>query len=140
MSNVSEIMEQDIISINGNDSIQEALDVFRTIKIRHIPVMTYGILVGIISHSDIFNIDRIKRLLNEEPIDEDLDDSYLGNLKVQDLMISDPVTIASTEEVKTASSIFANSQFHALPVMEDNKLVGIVTSTDVIRYYLKEGS
>ncbi len=53
-------------------------------------------------------------------------------------MQKDPVTIAENATVKDAAEILAKGEFHSVPVVSGAKLVGLVTSTDLIKYLLAQ--
>ena len=131
---VSNIMEKDVITVNIDDSIKDVMQVFSQIKIRHIPVVTGDTLVGIISYSDISRLNMND--LEEE--DSEVIDPALGDISVNQLMKKSPITIRKNNSILEVAEIFANSQFHALPVTDNNSLVGIVTTTDLIRYMIKK--
>ena len=53
-------------------------------------------------------------------------------------MIKEVVTINSETTIKEATQILADREFHALPIVDDGILLGIVTTTDLLNYYLKQ--
>ncbi len=63
-------------------------------------------------------------------LDAVLDHTY----KIHDVMTSNPESIASSETIREAARILGSQKFHALPVVEDEKLVGLITSTDLINF------
>ncbi len=63
-----------------------------------------------------------------------LDHTY----KLADVMKKDPTTISVSGTVRDAAQILANADFHSLPVVDGRKLVGLVTSTDLIRYLVEQ--
>jgi CBS domain-containing protein len=54
------------------------------------------------------------------------------------VMVSNPVTVKSMQTIKEVAEILASREFHALPVIDGTKLVGIVTTTDLIKYLLEQ--
>lgn len=128
---VSDIMETDIISINFDDTLKDAANVFENIKIRHIPVVSGETLLGIVSKSDVSRMKQFCQLLesgNQALLDE------LENKRVKSLMRK-PITINANDTVEKAIELFTQNHFHALPVMNDGSMVGIVTSTDILRHF-----
>ena len=132
---VSKIMTTELVQLNVGDDLYKAERLFNKHKIRHIPVLDGRKIVGIVSLTDLM------RISYADVIDEDDDtvESVVYNMfKLPQVMTRVPETVASDTTIKEAASILATREFHALPVVDNEELVGIVTTTDVIRYYLKE--
>ncbi|MCV9386956.1 CBS domain-containing protein [Reichenbachiella ulvae] len=127
-------MSKDLITVDLTDPIQEVMNVFEQIRIKHVPVMANGTLVGIISQSDVSRLSFGSKLMDDQT---ETDTSILEMISVNQVMKPNPVTIGVTHSIKEAAEIFTRSTFHALPVTENNELVGIVTTTDLIKYMLK---
>ncbi|WP_221406461.1 CBS domain-containing protein [Reichenbachiella sp. 5M10] len=125
-------MTRDVITVDASDTIREVFNVFAQIKIRHVPVLEDRALVGIISHSDIAG-------LSQDASDTDFSkvDSLLDVMTVKQLMKGNPVTLPVHHTIKQAADIFLQGHFHALPVTDHNELVGIVTTTDLIKYMIR---
>ncbi len=58
-------------------------------------------------------------------------------LTINEVMKADPVSVDSTSTIKEAAEIFSKNEFHALPVLHDGHLSGIITTTDIIKALLK---
>ncbi|MFY0651184.1 MAG: CBS domain-containing protein [Cyclobacteriaceae bacterium] len=132
---VSKIMTEDVITVDINDSLQEVNNVFRQVKIRHIPVMAQNTLIGIISQTDILRIS-FGSSFGEDQLDAD--EAIFDMLSVNQVMKHSPVTVSADQTILGAAKIFANNEFHALPVTRDNELVGILTTTDILKYFIEE--
>lgn len=132
---VKEIMTKNIKSISLHDgSIQKAKEMMEQNEIRHLPVTRGNDLAGIISLTDILRISYGANYGQEAAVDKSIFDS----LNLENVMIHNPVTIDSETTIKEAAEILANNQFHALPVTQDSTIKGIVTSTDLINYLIKQ--
>ena len=57
---------------------------------------------------------------------------------IEQVMVKNVVSVSSNTSIKEVAEIFATKEFHALPVVDDDVLVGIVTTTDLIKYLLKQ--
>jgi CBS domain-containing protein len=57
---------------------------------------------------------------------------------IKQVMKKHIVTVSTSNSIKEVAEILASKEFHALPVVDNNKLVGIVTTTDLIKYLLKQ--
>ncbi|WP_109830561.1 CBS domain-containing protein [Reichenbachiella versicolor] len=130
---VSTIMVIDLITVEVTDSLKDVANVFGNIKIRHIPVMAGDTLVGIVSQSDVARMKHFCQVL--ESGDRELFDE-LNAVSVKSLMKT-PKTISKDQSIRELVEILAVNHFHALPVVHDHRLVGIVTSTDIMKYALK---
>lgn len=131
---VSKIMTKEVASVQEQDKLVDAVDVFRQKKIRHLPVMHGNQVSGIISATDINRLTFGSLFDNQEGADE----AVLEMLSIPQVMTSKPRTIGSEDSIKDVAEIFAKEQFHALPVVDGEELKGIVTTTDVIRYMLDQ--
>jgi acetoin utilization protein AcuB len=122
---VSTIMTRDLITINQDETLATVASIFSKRRIHHLPVVEDGLLIGLITTFDLFKLSKTK-------------DEY-ANVKVKDIMTRKLATLEPDSKVGTACEIFLENLFHALPVTENGKLLGIVTSFDVLRYvHLKE--
>lgn len=134
---VSTIMTSHVLSVGVKDDLRQVKDLISKHKIRHVPVVKDKKLVGIVSSTDI---DRLafSNLYDDQ---EDADDAVFEMLSISQIMTHKPKVVKKTDSIKTVAEMFASSEFHALPVVseqDESKLVGIVTTTDVIRYMLKQ--
>ena len=95
------------------------------------PVVSGEQLVGIISWSDLLRVS-FGEFGNQDgrQLDAILDHTY----SVTGLMSTNPTSIEVSGTVRDAARILAEGNFHALPVVDGGKLVGIVTSTDLIKF------
>jgi len=130
---VSTIMTANVIKLNVTDSLAKAEKLFKEKKIRHIPVMNGTKIIGMLSFTDLLKIS-IADTLNEN--EEVIDVSVYDVFTIQQVMAKNLVCIAPETTIKEAAEILATREFHALPVTKDDNLVGILTTTDLIRYLL----
>lgn len=133
---VSDIMVTDLITVTLEDNLKEVANVFDNIKIRHAPVVSGDTLLGMVSKSDVARMKQFCQVLDSgsRALFEELE-----AVSVKALM-KKPITIGSSGTIREAADIFLKNHFHALPVVDGTQLVGIVTSTDIIKYYAtKEG-
>ena len=90
-------------------------------------------IIGMLSFTDLLKIS-IADTLNEN--EEVIDVSVYDVFTIQQVMAKNLVCIAPETTIKEAAEILATREFHALPVTKDDNLVGILTTTDLIRYLL----
>lgn len=104
---------------------------FEACEIHHIPVVSGEDLVGIVSWTDLVRISFGSAGFSSG---KDLDALLDHNYKLEDVMIREPTSIEVSGTVRQAAKILGSENFHSLPVVDGKKLVGIVTSTDLINY------
>ncbi len=132
---VSEIMTKDIITLNSNDSLETAERLFKSNHIRHIPVVSGDAIKGMLSYTDLLRIS----FADAVDIDEKNVDTIVYNMfTIEQVMAKSLVCVTSNTIIKEVAEILSKKEFHALPVVDDNKLVGIVTTTDLINYLLDQ--
>lgn len=131
---VSHIMTEGVLTVAHNDKLAKALEIIRQNNIRHLPVMNGNAVIGMISRTDLNRLTFGALFENQDGADE----SVLEMLSITQVMTSKPRTVRSDESIKDVAEIFATEEFHALPVVDDHELKGIVTTTDVIQYLLDQ--
>ena len=135
MSPVSTLMSTDLITVKGNDSINVVRNLFETKNIHHLPVVSYGRLIGIVSLQDYLTF------LHGRPANPGkraLDDERLRTWLVSEIMTTNVATLSSHDPIRTAVDIFQLNRFHALPIADDDRLVGIITTHDLIDLMARE--
>lgn len=134
---VSTIMTKTIHAVQVKDNITNALEIVRKHGVRHVPVLKGKQLVGIISKTDINRLSFSGMFEGEE----DADEAVFDMLTIAQVMTAKPRVVKASDTIYDTAKILSQEEFHALPVVDDNdnsKLVGIVTTTDVIRYMLEQ--
>lgn len=117
---VKEIMTRDVISISPKYSIKESVNVMTENGIGSLPIVDKeGKLVGIVTERD-FALALAGSLSNET---------------VGDIMVKDVITTTLGTPIESCSKIMVRNNLRRIPVVEEDKLVGIVTSTDIIRFF-----
>ncbi|MCC7028086.1 MAG: CBS domain-containing protein [Saprospiraceae bacterium] len=122
---VASIMTRELITVNQDDSLQKVKDILINNRIHHVPVVDGTKLVGLVTTYDLFK-------LNVEHKD-------YPNTRVGNVMTKRIATVESNFHIGTAAEVFMEHLFHAIPVVDNGELVGIVTSFDILKYeYQKE--
>lgn len=124
-------MAKQLITLDPADPIREAKEIFDKHNIHHIPVVRYKNIVGLLSKTDF------DRFLHLSPKGADngaelLENTRLDTWKVRDIMTEKLAKVDSKEPIRTALDLFRLNRFHALPVVDNDELVGIVTTFDII--------
>ena len=132
---VSVIMTKNIIKLNLSDELTKAEALFKKHKIRHIPVVNEYKIVGLLSYTDLLRVSYV------DPVDEEVEnvESIVFNMfTVSQVMAKDIIVISPETTIEEAAEILSKNEFHALPVCENEALVGIVTTTDLIKYLVEQ--
>lgn len=132
---ISMIMTQNVITLNRDDNLEKAERLFKDHNIRHIPVVQDDIIIGMLSYSDLL------RLSFADVIDTDnnaADVMVYNMFTIDQVMKKKIVSVSPSSSIKEVAEILAQKEFHALPVVNNNQLIGIVTTTDLINYLLKQ--
>ena len=132
---VSTIMTKNIIKLTISDDLNKAESLFKHHKIRHIPVMKGATIIGMLSYTDLLRIS-FADAIDED--DVDVDTTVYNMFTVEQVMAKKLITISPETTIKEAAEILATNEFHALPVCEGHLLVGIVTTTDLIKYLIDQ--
>jgi acetoin utilization protein AcuB len=132
---VSKLMSRKLITVTPDDSVERAVQLLRQRGVRHLLVLKDGRLVGIVSDRDLKRaLDpakvRKRKLLN------------LGGLffllepfLIREIMSRDVVSIDPNATAQMAASLMLEMKFGALPVVKNNRLLGIITETDLLKYF-----
>ena len=125
---INRIMTTDPITVGPQESVAYAKSILDSKDIHHLPVTEDGVLVGILTSSDLLKLDIFKGKA-----------AALAAIKVEQVMEAEPVTLDVFADLIDVAAKLSDGSFHALPVVEaDNVLVGIVTSTDLINHVLMQ--
>lgn len=130
---VKDVMTKKPLTITPTNSLQEVSEVFKKHSFRHLPVMDNKQLVGIMSETDFEKILEGARLNHRGPEEMDF---LLRETPVQRVMTTHPFTVPPDTPVEEVMEIFYKDKFHAIPVMDHGKLVGIVSQHDVFYYIM----
>ncbi len=132
---VSTIMTKNVIRLNLADDLTKAEMLFKKHHIRHIPVVSSNKIIGMLSYTDLLRISFVDAIDDD---DEVVDVTVYNMFTVEQVMAKKLVTVTPETTIKEVAEILASKEFHALPVVEGDLLVGIVTTTDIIKYLLKQ--
>jgi CBS domain-containing protein len=131
---ITNIMKSDMTTITLMNTLSQVRAIFLELDAHHLPVVEGKKLIGLLSYTDLQRIDS-GELYKQDPKKADV---LLDNLSsIKETMTKGLTTLTSQATVRDATEVLANSHFHSIPILENDELVGIITSTDLLRYYLK---
>ncbi len=121
---LSGIMSTELITVSPSDAMTTVLDLFKKRRIHHLPVVDNGKLVGLITTADLLWLNK--------------NFSEYEALKVSDIMTTKLATLEPTDKIGSAAELFLLNRFHAIPVVSEGILIGLVTSFDVLKDQFKK--
>ncbi len=133
---VSGIMTDELTTVHPDDSFQAIKKLFEEKSFHHLPVVEPGgKLVGIISKEDLY---KVAYVLTLNTTGKTYSTKQMESLKAKDVMTKYPIYLDPDDSIGLAADIFLANKFHALPIVEDDVLVGIVTTHDLLRLSFSE--
>jgi len=132
--NVAKRMKSNPVFIDEGDSMKKAMDLMKEHEIRHLPVLKDGAkLVGILSERDI------KQASPSPATALEIREIYylLDKVKVKQIMTRRPYTVSSSAPIEEAALIIREKKIGCLPVVDNGKLVGILTETDILDSFIE---
>jgi acetoin utilization protein AcuB len=131
---VGDRMTKRPITVTEGASVDGALDLMHSEHVRRLPVVDKrGQLVGIVSELDLLKVSpspATSLSIYEIPY-------LLSKIKMQDIMTKDVITVTEDTPLEEAARIMADNKIGGLPVVRDEKLVGIITETDLFKIFLE---
>ncbi|WP_244155326.1 CBS and ACT domain-containing protein [Dissulfuribacter thermophilus] len=115
-------MTKKLITIGPNCSVKEAVHLMYKYSIRHIPVVDHNELLGLVTESNLRQY---------------FYHSELDSLKVEDVMILNPITVDPNSSIDSAARLIHEFKIGGLPVLDKRSLVGIITTTDILSAFLQ---
>jgi acetoin utilization protein AcuB len=123
-------MSKKVITIDADDSMQDAMGLLKEHGIRRLPVMRKGKVVGIVTDRDLKKASASDATTLE--IHELL--YLLTEVKVKDIMTRDPITVPPDYTVEETAQVLLESKISGAPVVDDSgKVVGVITQSDLFR-------
>ena len=128
---ISHIMTTGPVTVHHGDPISKVRRIFQKADIHHLPVVNGDKLIGMVSWTDLMRVsfgDAFDQ--TDQEVDATLDHTHA----IEDIMTPNPVTLDHNSTIREAVSILSEASFHSLPVVDGEKLVGIVTTQDLLRF------
>ena len=118
---LSKIMTTHVYTLNPDDTLARAKDIFMQHRIHHLPVVEGKKLVGMLSTTDLYKLGKSFAEYEE--------------IFVKDVMTQKVGTLNPQEQIGAAAEVFLENLFHAVPIVNDDReLLGIVTTFDIIKH------
>ncbi|MGI8649836.1 MAG: CBS and ACT domain-containing protein [Rubrobacter sp.] len=127
MLKVRDSMTREVATLGPESSVAQAWQLVRERNIRHVPVVEGGKLVGLISDRDLRDASPVRKS------DGGGDENVFGWSSMRDIMTTKPTTISPFDTIEHAAQEIYERKIGCLPVVEEGELVGIITSSDMMR-------
>ncbi|HNS63819.1 MAG TPA: CBS domain-containing protein [Anaerolineaceae bacterium] len=132
---VADLMTEGVITVRPFDTLEDVFELMSENKIRHIPVVNAdGELEGLVTHRDL--VGKALFAMNDVPLS--VEKNLLRETRVSEAMTVEPDTIEADASLSDAARIILENKYGCLPVMENTKLVGIITEADFVKYTLQQ--
>lgn len=132
---VAEVMTTKVFTVEQHDLIDRVFFLVNYEKIRHIPVVDKGKVIGIVSDRDLYKALGPKSNSNAIEANNKTSELHVVSTRVQNIMRRGVLTTGPDNTLTEVAGIMADHRIGALPVIDNGKLIGIITSTDVLRYF-----
>lgn len=119
-----------LITVNPEDNLLKVREIFDNYKFHHVPVVNFREIVGIISKTDFEHFLGGASLHSD---DKAITDLRLQRAHVKEIMTTRMGKVEPDDRLNVVLEIFLINRFHALPVVKNNELVGIITPFDILK-------
>ncbi len=132
---VSKIMSSQILTVHAAQKVSAVYALLTENRVHHVPVVNGNKLVGLVSSTDMMKLS-----LDAYGTPDSANTAYFDSqFTIDDVMSSDLVTIKADDSIRSAAEMLSTGARHSLPVVDgDGALVGIVTTTDLVKYLLDQ--
>ncbi|WP_411895527.1 HPP family protein [Winogradskyella sp. A2] len=127
--NIKEVMTKNVVCISPDQFLLDVKHIYEKKEFHHhIPVVENDKLVGMVSLVDfMYHISGAGLSDNHQ---------VYKTLKVKDIMSPNPFYVNTDATVKEVATVLKEGRFRAIPVLDDNKVIGIVSTADIIKHFL----
>lgn len=132
-NSITTIMTKNVVCVSSEQSILDVKHIYEKKDFHHhIPVTENGKLVGMVSLIDF--------MYNIAGAGIDDDNKVYSELKVKNIMTKNPFYLTTSATIEEVAKELAKGYYHAVPIVEEGKIKGIVSTADLIQYFLKNKS
>jgi CBS domain-containing protein len=125
---VREVMQKTVVTISASETLSTVEDIMTLGRVRHMPVVRAGRLVGVVSERDLLRAS----LSNLSSHRDDERRAFLHVVEIARVMSSPPIVVEPDATVGEAALLMAEHKIGCLPVVEGDDLIGMITETDIL--------
>ena len=130
---VRDLMARDPATLGRNETLDLAESIMNLGRIRHMPVVDDGKIVGIVSQRDLFR----SALITALGFGRKTTSALIKTITIKEIMTKHVITISPEASLKEAARVMIDKKIGCLPVVEDQRLIGLLTETDILRYVVE---
>lgn len=119
---IKSLMIHDPITVTEKTSIQEAIELMKEGRFRHLPIVSKN--------------KKLKGFITLTDLKQGLIPAMVGDLALTDIMISDPITVDPDDDLETAAVLIYEHKIGGMPVVKNGVVVGIITESDILRAFI----
>ena len=127
---VRDIMGTQLVTISASDRLSTVEDIMTLGHVRHMPVVQAGQLVGVVSERDLLRASL--SVLSEHRDDERR--AFMHMVEIEQVMSTPPIVVEPDAMIEEAALVMAEKKIGCLPVVDGDRLLGLVTETDILRW------
>lgn len=127
---VRDLMQRDVVTVDAEAHLDVAEELMRMDRVRHLPVLSAGRLVGLVTQRDLFRA-AVSSALGAAPATEQ---RWLARIPVRQVMASEVFSAHPDADLRHAVELMLRERIGCLPVVEDERLVGLLGETDCLRH------
>lgn len=132
---ITVLMSDNPITLNSDDDLTTAEELFKLHKIRHIPIVQGRKVIGMLSHTDLLRVSYKDSI---EEFETEFDTVLNSEFTIEQVMTKNVVAVNTKTTIAEVATILSEREFHALPVLENDELIGIITTTDLVHFLLRQ--
>jgi CBS domain-containing protein len=129
ISTIRDLMAQNPATLDRNETLDIPDTIMNLGRIRHMPVVEDGRVVGILSQRDLFRSALIVAL----GFGRKTTSALIKTIRVKEVMTKPAITITADAAVSDAARLMIEKKIGCLPVVENERLIGLITETDILR-------
>ena len=122
-------MSREVVTLRSGEHLDLASDIMTLGRIRHMPVISGTRLVGILSQRDLFRA-AVSSALDFQPAAQR---GWLSKIRVEEAMTADVIAARPEWTIRQAVDLMVEKQIGCLPVVEEGRLIGLLSETDCLR-------
>lgn len=136
---VSSIMTKALYTCNPEDSLLEVKKVFDEHHIHHLPIVRFRKMVGLISRTDLLPfLVGARKTEKHNPDAIETEEAVLRKYKAEDIMTKGLAFLDPADRINVALDIFKLNKIHVLPIIENDELLGLISTQDIIKALAEE--
>lgn len=123
-------MGTQLVTISASDRLSTVEDIMTLGHVRHMPVVQAGQLVGVVSERDLLRASL--SVLSEHRVEERR--AFMHMVEIERIMSTPPIVVDPEATIEEAALVMAEKKIGCLPVVDGDRLLGLITETDILRW------